>query len=81
MKTDGSVHPGISIHNIQVGGGIVGFVFAFGSILVFLLGVPALRWFCMGSIALGLGVAVALPLFHKYSSRKEARQATLLKLN
>jgi len=68
MKINGSPHPGISVHNIRVGGGAAGFLFAACTMLVFLLGVPALRWFFVGSIALGLGIAVALRLVHKHNS-------------
>jgi|HubBroStandDraft_3_1064219.scaffolds.fasta_scaffold07737_3 hypothetical protein len=80
MRSDSTVHPGISVHNIPVAGGAIGFIFALGSILIFLLGIPALRWFLCGALALGLLFALALPLFHKYSAHKEARQAALLKL-
>jgi len=68
MKTNGSPHPGISVHNIRVGGGAAGFLFAVGSMLVLLLGVPALRWFFVGAIVLGFGIAVALRLVHKHHS-------------
>ncbi len=68
MKTNGSPHPGISMHNIRVGGGAAGFLFVAGSMLVFFLGIPAIRWFLVGSIVLGSGIAVALRLLHKHDS-------------
>jgi hypothetical protein len=61
MTTNGSLHPGIS-------GGAAGLLFAVGSILVFLLGIPAMRWFLVGSGALGVGVAGGLWLFHRHFS-------------
>jgi hypothetical protein len=56
------------MHKLPVSGGAVGLLFAVGSMLVFLLGIPAMRWFLVGSIALGLGVAAGLWLFHKHFS-------------
>ncbi len=57
---NGSLHPGISIHHIQVGGGIAGLIFTVGSLAVFLSGMPALWYFMGGAIALGAGIAVVL---------------------
>ena len=68
MTTNDSLHPGISMHKLPVSGGAVGLLFAVGSMLVFLLGIPAMRWFLAGSGALGVGVAGGLWLFHRYFS-------------
>lgn len=68
MPTNGGLHPGISMHKLPVSGGAVGLLFAVGSMLVFLLGIPAMRWFLVGSIVLGLGVAGGLWLFRKHFS-------------
>ena len=68
MTTNGSLHPGISMHKLPVSGGAVGLLFAIGSMLVFLLGIPAMRWFLIGSSALGVGVAGGLWLFHRIFS-------------
>jgi hypothetical protein len=68
MPTNGGLHPGISLHKRPVSGGAGGLLFAVGSMLVFLLGIPAMRWFLVGSIVLGVGVAGGLWLFHKHSS-------------
>jgi hypothetical protein len=38
-----SLHPGISMHHIQVGGGIAGFLFAFAIVFCFVVGIPAMR--------------------------------------
>lgn len=53
-------HPGISMHKLPVGGGFIGLLFAAGSALIFLLGLPALWYFVAFSAALGIGVAVLL---------------------
>lgn len=53
-------HPGISMHKLPVGGGFIGVVFAAGSALIFILGLPALWYFVAFSAALGVGVAVLL---------------------
>jgi len=53
------------MHRIAVGGGVMGAVFAVGCSLIFLLGVPASRWFLGASIFVGVGVALLLYLWHK----------------
>lgn len=58
--SNSSLHPGISIHHIQVGGGIAGLIFTVGSLAVFLSGMPALWYFLGGAIALGAGGAFVL---------------------
>jgi len=68
MTTNGGLHPGISMHKLPISGGAVGLLFVVGSMLVFLLGIPAMRWFLAGSVALGLGVAGGLWLFHRHFS-------------
>ena len=69
MKTSDSLHPGISVHHIQVGGGVAGSLVAIVSMLIFLVGVPALRYFLVGAIAIGSGIAIALRLVHQHNSR------------
>ena len=67
---NGSLHPGISIHHIQVGGGIAGLMFTVTCMLVFLLGVPALWYFLGGAIALGAGIAVVLTMVRRENSNR-----------
>ena len=64
MPSDKALHPGITMHQIQVGGGVAGAIFTVGSMLVFLTGVPLLWYFFAGAIALGVGVAVLLRQTH-----------------
>lgn len=58
-------HPGISIHRIAVGGGIMGVVFTIGTVLIFVFGVPLGPWFLAGSMLLGTAVATVLYVWHK----------------
>lgn len=57
---EGHPHPGISMHRMKIGGGVAGFIFAVGSVLIFLLGIPAF-WGFLG-LALLAGAAIALLL-------------------
>ncbi len=57
--------PEISIHRIPVGGGAAGLIFAVGSCLIFLIGIPALRWFLLGAVAIGSAVGGVLWRWHK----------------
>jgi hypothetical protein len=77
METDAKQHPGISMHKLPISGGAAGALFAAGSMLVFLLGVPSIRVFFAAAIPIGLGVAFTLHLFHK---RQAALPQQLLKL-
>lgn len=60
-------HPGITMHRISFGGGFVGLLFAAGSALIFLLGLPSLWYFV--ALAFGLGLGIALMLRIVYSRR------------
>jgi len=53
------------MHRIAVGGGVMGALFAVGTSLIFLLGVPASRWFLLASLFVGVGVAALLYVWHK----------------
>ena len=55
-------HYGIRIDKIQVGSGFAGVVFTVGTLLIFLIGVPALWYFLAGATSLGVGVAALLRL-------------------
>lgn len=64
-------HPGISMHKLPVGGGFVGFVFAAGSALIFVLGFPALWYFVAFAALAGLGVTVLLRMVHEHRSDRD----------
>ena len=55
-------HPGITMHKLPVGGGFAGLVFAAGSAVIFLLGLPSLWYFVAFSAALGVGIAAMFRL-------------------
>lgn len=57
---EGYPHPGISMHRMKVGGGVAGFIFAAGSVLIFLLGIPAFWAFLGLALVAGLGFALFL---------------------
>jgi len=57
---DETPHPGIDMAKIPVGGGVAGVIFAVGSMLVFLFGIPSLWYFLVLAVALGAGIGVVL---------------------
>jgi len=54
------LHPGINFSSMDVGGDIGGFVFAAGSVVAVLIGLPELAPLYLGSIAAGLLFAFML---------------------
>ena len=73
---EGSIvpHPGseepsyteINMSRIPVGGGMAGLLFAVGTALIFVVGVPVVRAFLVGSMVAGSVISIALHFFHKY---------------
>ena len=59
MRED-NPNPQINMSKIVVGGGIAGAIFTVGSMLIFLIGIPVLRYMFPAAIALGCGVALIL---------------------
>ena len=53
-------NPQINVSKIQGGGGAAGSLFAVISMLIFLIGIPALRYFLPAAMVLGCGVALAI---------------------
>jgi len=49
-------HRDITMHELPVGGNIMGIVFAVGSVLIFLLAIPALWFVTLAAIAVGFAV-------------------------
>jgi hypothetical protein len=60
MQSDRPANPQINVSKIAVGGGIAGAIFTAGSMLIFLLGIPLLRFVFPAAIILGSAVALAL---------------------
>ena len=74
---DNDLHPGITIHNMPVGGGIPGLIFTIGSIAIFLIGFP-LFWYIL-ALAIVLGVVIAVILHHVHNSKfQNTRYRSLL---
>lgn len=61
-------HPGITMHKLSFGGGLMGLLFAVGSGLIFVLGFPTLWYFVALALALGIVVATLLRLLHQSRS-------------
>src|ERR1700704_1300386 len=71
---DNDRHPGITMHKLPVGGGFAGLVFAVGSAVIFVLGLPSLWYFVAFSAALGVGIAV---IFRVVNNRRSERMKPL----
>jgi hypothetical protein len=52
--------PQINVSSIKAGGGIAGTIFTLASMLIFLVGIPALRYFLPAAIVLGLVMALII---------------------
>jgi hypothetical protein len=66
----GSPNPQINISKIPGGAGIAGALFAIGSMVIFLVGIPRLRFFFLAAIILGCGVALILRLLRRETPGK-----------
>lgn len=62
--------PQINVSKIPGGGGIAGALFAFGGMLIFLIGIPRFRVFLLAAFVLGCGVALALRLIRRETPGK-----------
>jgi hypothetical protein len=58
--SEDSQRPQINVSKIAVGGGIVGAIFALGSMAIFFIGIPLVRYMFTAAIVLGCGVALVL---------------------
>ena len=68
--SEGTPNPQINISKIPGGAGIAGALFTFGSMLIFLVGIPRLRFFFAGAIILGCGIALLLRLVRRETPGK-----------
>ena len=59
MREDTS-NPQINMSKLAVGGGIAGAIFVIGTMLIFLIGIPAIRYVFPAAVVLGCGVALIL---------------------
>jgi hypothetical protein len=60
------LHPGINFSSMEVGGDIGGFVFAAGSVIAVLIGLPSLVPLYVGSMVCGVALAVLLFEWHRH---------------
>jgi hypothetical protein len=56
--------PQINISRINVGGGLIGLLITLGSMLIFYLGIPLIRYALPVALAVGCAVALVLRLTH-----------------
>ena len=59
------LHPGINFSCLHVEGNLGGLIFAAGSVIALVAGVPAFRPFFFGALGGGLLLAAALVLWHE----------------
>lgn len=67
---EGASNPQINVSKIQGSGGVAGALFAVISMLIFLIGIPALRFFLPAAILLGCGVALVIHLIRRETPGK-----------
>ena len=63
--SEGTPNPQINVSKIPGGAGIAGALFALGSMLIFLIGIPRIRYFFLAAIVLGCGIALILRLIRR----------------
>jgi len=68
--SEGTPTPQINVSKIPGGTGIAGALFAVGSMLIFLFGVPRLQYFFVASIILGSGIALVLRFIRRETPGK-----------
>ena len=60
------LHPGINFSRMDVGGDLGGLVFAVGSVVAVLIGLPHIAPLYLASLVCGVGVAVLLLEWRRY---------------
>ncbi len=60
------LHPGINFSKLEIGGDMGGLVFAAGSVVAVLIGLPSIAAFYMGSLVCGAALAVAIFEWHEH---------------
>jgi len=59
------LHPGINFSKLEVGGDLGGLVFAAGSVVAVLIGLPSLAPLYLASVVCGAGLAAAIFKWHE----------------
>jgi hypothetical protein len=68
--SEGTPNPQINVSKIPGGAGVAGALFALGSMLIFLIGIPRLRYFFVAAIVLGCGIALILRFLRRETPGK-----------
>jgi hypothetical protein len=68
--SEGTPSPQINVSKIPGGGGFAGFLFAVISMLIFLIGIPRLRYFFPAAVISGCGIALVLRLIRRETPGK-----------
>jgi len=58
-------HRGVTMHEMPVGANVPGIVFAIGSVLIFLLAIPALWYVIVAAAIVGLLISAFLQFFYR----------------
>jgi hypothetical protein len=67
---EGASVPQINVSRIPGGGGVAGALVAISSTLIFLIGIPALRYFLPAAIIFGFGIALVIRLVRRVIRRE-----------
>jgi hypothetical protein len=67
----------INMSHIRVGGGVAGLVFTFGTVFIFVTGLPAVRTFLLWSLVAGPAISIALHFFHQYKPTRQLPKISL----
>jgi len=76
VSGDDYPHRGITMHEMPVGAGFPGLLFAVGSALIFLFAIPALWFVVVAAAVVGLFIAALLTIFH-HNHKSEIEQLIL----
>jgi hypothetical protein len=68
--SEGTPNPQINVSKIPGGGGFAGALFAAISTVIFLIGIPRLRYFFPAAIVLGCGIALILRFIRRETPGK-----------
>jgi len=68
--SEGTPNPQINVSKIPGGGGFAGALFAVISTVIFLIGIPRLRYFFPAAVVLGCGIALILRFIRRETPGK-----------
>jgi hypothetical protein len=69
--------PEINFSSMPVAGDAAGLLFAIGSVVIVVVGMPGITWYLIGSLACGVLFAAALSTARAMQRRQPMRQTTL----